>query len=55
MFTDTGVRCDQHIGEAFPVRCNACRILADEYGQLGMRLCPRHPAHLRPCEKGCDD
>jgi hypothetical protein len=55
IYVDTGVRCDRHMGEVFPVRCNACQILSDEYGTLGMRLCPQHPAHFRPCEKGCDD
>jgi hypothetical protein len=51
MFADTGIRCDRHMGDAVKVRCNACQTLSDEYGLLGMRLCPRHPAHFRPCEK----
>jgi hypothetical protein len=55
MFTDTGARCTEHWGEVFPVRCGACANLQAEYGVLGIRLCPRHPAHFRPCEKGCDD
>src|SRR5690606_29558563 len=55
---DLGIRCDRHIGEAVPVKCAACDTLSAEYGSMGMRaswLCRNHPAHLRPCEKGCDD
>jgi hypothetical protein len=47
--------CDRHIGDAHPPRCGACDVLAAEYGTLGMSLCPNHPAHFRPCEKGCDE
>jgi hypothetical protein len=54
-YVDTGVRCDSHAGEVFPVRCGACENLRAEYGTLGLRLCPRHPAHFRPCQKGCDN
>jgi hypothetical protein len=54
-YVDTGIRCETHAGEVFPVRCAACDNLKAEYATLGIRLCPRHPAHYRPCEKGCDD
>lgn len=55
MYVDSGVRCTNHAGEVFPVRCVACETLRAEYATLGIRLCPTHPAHFRPCEKGCDD
>lgn len=47
--------CENHYGDAFAPRCIACETLQAEYGTLGMSRCPRHPAHFRPCAKGCDD
>ncbi len=54
-YVDTGARCMDHWGEVFPVRCGACENLRAEYRAMGMALCPKHPAHFRPCDKGCDD
>lgn len=48
---DHGVRCDRHVGEAFRVRCGDCDDESAEQGHLDRRLCPKHPAHFRPCEK----
>jgi hypothetical protein len=50
-YYDYGIRCDRHIGEVFPPRCPACEGLAAEWGTLPNTVCPKHPAHLRPCTK----
>lgn len=47
--------CEDHIGEVHAPRCRACDTLRAEYGTLGMSRCPKHPAHFRPCDKGCDE
>lgn len=49
---DVGIRCDDHAGEVFPPRCYECMALQ---AQRGSSRCAKHPAHFRPCSKGCDD
>jgi hypothetical protein len=62
MFTDTGARCDDHIGEAFPPRCEACDYLSiqEAASSVGRRLgfipgteCPTHANYPLPCAR-CD-
>lgn len=48
---DHGIRCEEHIGEAFRPRCYDCDALVSQWGELDYRLCPLHPVHFRPCEK----
>lgn len=52
---DLGNRCTAHAGEAFPVRCSDCATETETLRTFAPWLCPTHPAHFRPCSKGCDD
>ena len=54
---DSGVRCDRHIGDAFPPRCGACQGLSVEYAQLNIAVryipgsdCLEHPGYPLPCD-----
>ncbi len=47
---DLGVRCDSHVGEAFPPRCAACTAAAGADGVLTERVPPStSPRLLSPC------
>lgn len=50
---DSGIRCDQHVGEAFPPRCAACQAPNTEEMWPGLQVCPTHPMSLQPCKR-CD-
>lgn len=58
---DQGVRCDSHMGEAWPPRCSICeqlsndwRALTQSYNDPRVRLdpnseCDKHPGYPLPC------
>lgn len=58
MFTDLGIRCETHVGEAFPPRCPDCDQLtiaaasqhvANRLGFIPGSECPNHPNYPLPC------
>lgn len=55
---DLGIRCDRHVGEVFPPRCDACDIVTAEHAterrtnRLGFipgSSCSQHPDYPLPC------
>jgi hypothetical protein len=55
---DHGIRCDRHIGEAFPPRCSDCDVLTVQQAsdQVSTRLgfipgssCSLHAGYPMPC------
>jgi hypothetical protein len=52
---DLGHRCESHVGEAFPPRCDDCRRLADDAaaiprcGFIPGSECPVHRHYPLPC------
>lgn len=52
---DLGIRCDNHIGETFPPRCEACDALtqadpiATRLGFIPGSSCRTHPGYPLPC------
>lgn len=58
---DAGVRCERHVGEAFPPRCYDCTALAADtlplptdpppVGVYSSTECEIHAGYFLPCEK----
>lgn len=57
---DTGIRCDRHIGEVYPVRCFDCdaarattadELIVPRVGYIPGSECPLHPYYPLPCSK----
>jgi hypothetical protein len=51
VFVDTGMRCENHIGEVFAPRCSLCDSIVAEWQTLPTAVCSIHPMSLRPCER----
>jgi hypothetical protein len=53
--TDTGERCDRHVGEVFPVRCIDCerlrRARGPRIGYVPGTECARHAGYPLPCAR----
>ena len=52
---DFGIRCDQHVGEAFRVRCDRCDWLAEHEMRKPVRYlpdskCELHDGYPLPCD-----
>ena len=57
-YIDHGERCDRHIGEVFPPRCNACDLIAAETAILNTAVrylpnseCSQHENYPLPCDR----
>lgn len=55
---DRGLRCEDHVGEAFPPRCAACDAEARAIPRSGYfpgQECPTHPGYPVPCDRCARD